>query len=219
MAEIIRLKPFEPVAILPLQSRAVGTYDQKIWAEGGALLSTLFVQSVSPGASISAQYYDVSLGDDFGEQMLMGRHDTITTALQSHKMLMTRFYSKPYVRVTVSGGSAIFGLFLAITTPTPDGDYGYGETRTFIGSVNQVTAVNLPSTPGRVIQGFSVKAASDQSASHRLLFSMDGGTTYIPLSPGQAFAMAPRGDIRQIKLIAGSNHTVSYEVVLNLGQY
>lgn len=219
MAEIIRLKPFEPVAILPLQSRAAGTYDQKIWAEGAGLLSTLFVQSVSAGASVSAAYYDVSLGDDLGEQMLMGRHDTITTALQSHKILMTRFYSKPYVRVTVTGGTAIFGLFVAITTPTSDNDYGYGETRTFVGSVDQITAVDLPATPGRVIQGFSVKAATDQSSNHRLTFSMDGGLTYLPLSPGQAFSLAPRGDIRQIKLIAGSNHTVDYEVVMNLGQY
>jgi hypothetical protein len=219
MAEIIRLKPFEPVGILPLQSRAAGVYDQRLWAEGAGLLSTLFVQSIDAGASISAAYYDVSLGDDLGEQMLLGRHDTITSNLQSHKILMTRFYSKPYVRVTLTGGSAIFGVFVAITNPTSDNDYGFGETRTFVGSVDSITAIDLPATPGRVIQGFSVKASSDQGGSHRLAFSMDGGLTYLPLSPGQAFSLAPRGDLRQIRLIAGSNHTVQYEVVMNLGQY
>ena len=214
--QLIRLQPYEPYAAIPLATRGVGTYSQKLWAEGSGLLSTLFVQSVDPGASVKVTYYDVSLGDEYGEQMLLSRHDTITTNLQSHKIMVTRFHSKPYMVAEVVGGSATFGVFVSLSEANPDADYYAGKTLTFTGEILQNEEIFLPANPERVIQGFSVRCSSDQGSSHRLAFSMDGGLNYITLSPGQAFSLAPRGDLRQLRLKA-SNHVVIYEVVMNMG--
>lgn len=217
MAQLIRLQPYEAYAAIPLATRGVGTYTQKLWAEGSGILSTLFVQSVDPGASVKVTYYDVSLGDDLGEQMLLARHDTITTNLQSHKIMVTRFHSKPYMVAEVTGGSATFGVFASLSEANPDADYYAGKTLTFTGELIAPAEIDLPATPERVIQGFSVRCNQDQSNSHRLLFSIDGGLNYIILAPGQAFSLAPRGDLRQLRLKSENNHTVLYEVVMNMG--
>jgi hypothetical protein len=114
MAQTIKLKPYEAITALPLQNRTAGTYSQNLWAEGQALLSTVFVQSIDVGATVTVTYYDRSLGDDLGEEMLIGRHDVLSSGMQSNKKLFTRFHNKPFIRAVVSGGSATFGIYISI---------------------------------------------------------------------------------------------------------
>jgi len=211
--ELIKLRPYQAVAALELSERQAGTYREHLWAEGQAILSTVFVQSITAGARLRVRYLDQSLGEAFHEAMELGGHEVITSSLTSNKTLITRFHNQPTVVCEVIGGSATFGVFISMVDATADADFGFGKTLTFCDAVG-TAQVFLPPTAGQKVQGLSVRCSIDQPTSKRLLFSLDGGEKFIKLAPGEAFSLAPRGDLRQIIVKSLADQT-SYEVVLN----
>ena len=64
----VRFKRDETNCILSLRTLAPGTYQVKIDMMGDALLSTLYVKSMDVGASVEVEYFDFTLGGDFGEE-------------------------------------------------------------------------------------------------------------------------------------------------------
>lgn len=213
MSELLKLRPYEAVAAFQLAERDAGTYKVTLWAEGQAILSTVFVQSVSPGASVKVRYVDQSLGEAFNEAMELGAHDEITEDLTSNKKLITRFHARPTVVCEVVGGPVNFGVFLSMVEATADADYGFGKTVSYVGSVG-TTEKTVPPEAGQSVQGLSVRCSIDQATSKRLLFSLDGGENFIRLAPGEAFAIAPRGNVKQIHLKSVADQT-NYEVIIN----
>lgn len=213
VSELLKLRHYQAVAAFELEARGPGIYREPLWAEGQAILSTVFVQALSPGASVSVRYVDKSLGEAFNEQMDLGGHETITEALSSNKTLITRFHNQPTVVAEVTGGSATFGVFVSMVDATADSDFGFGRTLTFC-DVAGTSNVLLPPSPGPKVQGLSIRCSIDQPNTKRLLFSIDGGQKFIRLAPGEAFSLAPRGDLKQIIVKSLSDQT-AYEVVLN----
>jgi len=112
--EILRLGLYESKAILPLISRGPGTFTQKMFTEGNSILSTVFVQSLDVGASVSVKYYDFTTGGDVGESYLLQSHETIVSSLTDDRQLITKMHNKPYVVATVTGGNAIFGVYVTV---------------------------------------------------------------------------------------------------------
>lgn len=213
MSDLLKLRPYQAVAAFELSVRQPGTYREHLWAEGQAILSTVFVQHLSSGAAVRVRYVDQSLGEAFNEQMDLGGHETITEALSSNKTLITRFHNQPSVVCEVTGGSASFGVFVSMVDATADSDFGFGRTETYCAAVGPAEEL-VPPVPGQRVQGLSIRCAIDQATSKRLLFSLDGGESFIRLAPGEAFSLSPRGDLRQILLKSLADQT-NYEVVLN----
>lgn len=112
--EIFRLALYESKILMPLVSRGPGVYIQKMHTEGNSILSTLFVESLDTGASVYAEYFDFGVGGEVGEAVFLHAHDIVSTAVTSDRQLVTKMHNKPYIRVTVTGGSVIFGVYITV---------------------------------------------------------------------------------------------------------
>lgn len=210
---IIRLIPNETTAILELSERTPGTYYQSIVADGNALVSTLYVDGLSPGATCLVTFDDVGLSERPDDIVALGSHE-IMTAVGVSKTSLTRFHNRPRVKALVTGGNVTFGLWMTLKSESiSDIQFGLGATSVFTGATPTSGTIPIVGTNGKQIQQLSIRCAIDQSNSHRLLVSIDNGVNFIKLAPGEAFSVAPRGGITQI-LIGGNSHAVLYEIVI-----
>jgi|GEM_PF-4374851 len=210
-----KLRPNETVAIKELSPRAPGTYYESLWAEGNALVSTVFVESLDPGASILVTFEDMGLSENQSDKVWLGGHEILNQANAISKTSITRFHNRPRIKTVISGGNVTYGQWLTLKTEAvSDIQFGLGKTTVYTGATTVGQLAALPEVAAQPIQQLSIRCAIDQSNSHRLLFSIDGQTNWIKLAPGEAFSVAPRGEIRQIHLDGGASHSVSYEVII-----
>jgi hypothetical protein len=115
MAEdILRFSQYESKAIVPLATRAVGVYEQKIAIAGNSLLSSVFVEFSDPGAAVLVQYYDSSTGSDAGEEYFLNAHDSMSNPISTTRILVSNLHDKPFVRCTVTGGNIRFGVYATV---------------------------------------------------------------------------------------------------------
>ena len=99
MAEdILRFGQYESKAIVPLATRDPGVYEQKLAIAGNSLLSSVFVQSVGIGASVTVEYFDFSTGFDVGEEYNLGSHDPVSSSATTNRILISNLHDKPVVR-------------------------------------------------------------------------------------------------------------------------
>jgi len=212
---LFRLRPNETVAVKELSATPAGTYYNQLWADGNAIVSTVFVESLDPGASIMVTFEDVGLSDSPADKVWLGGHEILNTANAISKTSITRFHNKPRIKTVIAGGSVIYGQWVTLKTEAiSDIQFGLGKTSVFTGSTNIGQIASIPESAGQPIQQLSIRCAIDQQNTHRLQFSIDGQINWIKLAPGEAFSIAPRGEIRQIHLDGGGTHSVSYEVVI-----
>jgi hypothetical protein len=109
----IRLELFETVASVPLATYSSGTFERRLFPQGNALLSTLFVHDISIGATISVSYRETTIGEQFGEDSILKSHTT-PAAGTSDKIIVPKIHNKPRVVVTVTGGTATFGVYTTV---------------------------------------------------------------------------------------------------------
>jgi len=212
---LFRLRPNETVAVKELSATPAGTYYNQLWAEGNAIVSTVFVESLDPGASIMVTFEDVGLSESSADKVWLGGHEILNNANAISKTSITRFHNKPRIKTVISGGSVTYGQWVTLKTEAiSDIQFGLGKTTVFTGSTTASQLTAIPSSEGQPIQQLSIRCAIDQVNSKRLRFSIDGQTNWIKLAPGEAFSVAPRGEIRQIHLDGGANDSVFYEVVI-----
>lgn len=213
MSPVIRLRQNETVAIYELASRPTGTYYQNLVADGNAIVSTLYVDSVDPGATVRVTFEDIGLSEKPGDMITLGSHEIMTEAGSVSKTSITRFHNRPRVKVVVSGGNVTFGHWVTLKTEAiSDIQFGLGKTTVFTGTTPTTGNVTIEGPGQKTIQQLSIRCAIDQNNGHRLLFSLDN-TNFIKLAPGEAFSVAPRGDLTQI-LITSNGHEVAYEIVI-----
>lgn len=112
--EIIKLSLFETRAVVPLRTLSPGTYTQRLLTQGNSILSTVFVESIDVGASISVRYFDFTTGELALEQYDLGTHTTITTAPNWNRILIPRIHDKPVVEITIAGGNVRFGVYVSV---------------------------------------------------------------------------------------------------------
>jgi len=110
-----RMKTFDTLAPFELDTRAPGTYSEQLLIEGNSLLSTLFVESCDPGASILVSYWDSTTGTEVGEEYHLIDHKILTEP-GSDRITVTRIHNKPNIRVVVSGGNARFGIYITVVS-------------------------------------------------------------------------------------------------------
>ncbi len=218
MADLFKLRRNETVAITELATRGPGTYVQPLWAEGNALVSTLFVEALDPGASISVSFEDQGMSDLAQDVVPLGGHEVITAPLRASKTSVTRFHNRPRIRTVVSGGRVTWGQWLTLKDEyVPITATNSGETLVYTGTMTPGEVAAFPPSPDKVIQQLSVRAVTDQASAPRLKVSLDGQANWLTLSPGEIFAIMPRGELRQI-FVDGLTNATAYEVILLIGQ-
>jgi hypothetical protein len=120
MALSIILNTFESLPPLPLESRGPGTYGEVNQIIGNSILSSVFVKSISAGATLKVNYYDTSAGTtDDGERFDLVGHDliddTITTPY-TNRITVTRIHNKPILEAIVTGGTVEFGVYFTVVS-------------------------------------------------------------------------------------------------------
>ncbi len=107
-----RLGMFESKILVSLQSITDDVLIQRCTSEGNSILSTLFVKSMSPGATLEVLYYDTGVGEEDGEEYFLAEHTT-PDALGSDRILVTRMHNKPVLKATVTG-TVEFGVYITV---------------------------------------------------------------------------------------------------------
>lgn len=116
VGEIIRLGLYDTKPVIPLMTLGAGTHTQRLLCQGNSLLSTLVVESLDVGASITVRYWDYGAGDAIGERYDLAAHTTITAPaiIPPDRLLVTRVHDKPTIEVEITGGSVRFGVYLTV---------------------------------------------------------------------------------------------------------
>jgi len=115
---VIQLDAFQSDAWLKLEARGPGTYIQIGEVMAGAVLSSVFVESMDSGASLKVNYFDATTGAAVGERFDLKSHDLIT-APGSNRIMVVRHHNRLGCEAIVTGGNAIFSVYV---TGLPNAD-------------------------------------------------------------------------------------------------
>lgn len=101
--------------------RAPGTYTQVGETVGNSILSSVFIESIDPGATLKINYYDTTTGAQVGERFDLNGHDLITDAvapLTTLRILVTRIHHRVVAEAIVTGGNIKFSLYATVVSST-----------------------------------------------------------------------------------------------------
>lgn len=221
MSSLITLTKNDTTAVYSLAQRGPGTYYQDLWAQDNAILSSVYVDSLDPGASITVTFIDVGLSGRPLDATDLVSHGTITAAGSVNKKNVSGFHNGPRVKTVIAGGNVTYGHWVTLKSESLQavaaGGGGSSEqpgiTTVYTGTTSPNIVSVLPAVAGNRILNLSVAAAIDQNNAHRLQVSIDAMANWIRLAPGDSFSIAPKGEIKQIYIDGGSDG-VAYELVL-----
>lgn len=115
---LIRLALYESKDIVPVQTLAPDTYTFPLQPEGNSLLSSLFLKSADPGATVKVNFWDFGPGDGDqpGERVDLQSHQLFTDAdfPATDRIIVTAMHNKPRVEVIVTGGSVEVGVYVTV---------------------------------------------------------------------------------------------------------
>lgn len=117
----IRLDLYESRVVVPIQLFAAGTYTFRQSPAGNSVLSTLWVKTVSGGATVTVNVWEPgpSGGETPGQRIDLGSHAVISTSDTSDRTLFTRIHDKIFIEVVVAGGSAELGVYMTTVSDFP----------------------------------------------------------------------------------------------------
>lgn len=116
----INLRRAESNAIAKLSVFPPGTTKRPFTVEGNSVLSTIYVQSLDPGATVKLNYYQVSTGVDGTERIELTGHSVISSVDIdpefgfSEQRTITRIHTTLYAELVVTGGSAQLGILVSV---------------------------------------------------------------------------------------------------------
>lgn len=96
--------------LVKLDTLGPGTYLYRLDIKGNSLLSTLYVKAKDAGATINAEYYDVTTGENFGEETFLKKHLDIAAG-ETDRILISNLHNKPVMRLVIAGGNVEFSVF------------------------------------------------------------------------------------------------------------
>lgn len=106
----------QSLALVDLSTRGPGTYRVKLDMTGNSILSTLFVESADPGASVQVNYYDFTTGDQVGEQNALRSHISLSAPLATDKILVSNAHDKVVLEAVITGGNVRFSVYGTIVS-------------------------------------------------------------------------------------------------------
>jgi hypothetical protein len=107
---ITQLDAFQSDAWLKLETRGVGTYIQIGEIMAGALLSSIFIESMDSGATLKVNYFDATTGAAVGERFELKGHDLLS-APGSDRIMVTRHHNRVGCEAIVTGGNIKFSVY------------------------------------------------------------------------------------------------------------
>lgn len=120
------LGEFETKTLLEVEPRGPGTYPVKMMVRCNSLLSSIYIKAADAGATIKANYFDTTTGDEFtGERYDLSSHLPYgpANAGETHRLLVTKIHNKPQLEVIVTGGNVEFGVYAtAVSSSASDVD-------------------------------------------------------------------------------------------------
>lgn len=101
--------------LIPLSNRVAGSDSVLVRLRANSILSSVFVKSADPGASLTVVWTQTTSGtfeEDGEQQLLESEHTTFTIADigNTQTRLITRIHHKPVVTWTLTGGAMEFGV-------------------------------------------------------------------------------------------------------------
>lgn len=96
--------------LIKLGTLGPGTYKYRINMRGNSLLSTLYVKSKDPGATVSGYYYDVTTGENFGEETFLKNHNDVAAG-ETDRIFVSNLHNKPVLSLVITGGNVEFSVF------------------------------------------------------------------------------------------------------------
>lgn len=111
---LYRLNLYDSLAILPIQVLAPGVKVLGVAPFGNSILSTLWVKTLDPGASVTVNWYDYCMDQESypGARVNLGSHPSISVADKSSRLIVTQIHNKCFAEVIVTGGNAEAGIFV-----------------------------------------------------------------------------------------------------------
>lgn len=112
-----KLALYESRNLVDVQTLGVGVYEQRFTVEGNAILTTLTVFQIDLGANILVEYLDYTQGSETQTEnyLPLNAHPLMTGAGAS-KILVPRIHNKPFLRVTITGGTVMFGIYASVNS-------------------------------------------------------------------------------------------------------
>ncbi len=112
------LKLHENEATVRLAARGPGETTEQLSSKPGALLVSVFVDDIDPGASLTVELFDASTGQDEGEALPLPSPDPIT-APGVYRMIVPVTHGKAFAVTTIAGGDVTYGLYVSVLSGTP----------------------------------------------------------------------------------------------------
>jgi hypothetical protein len=119
---VINLDQFETSELLEFATRSDGTYKAQMMIRGNSILSSVFVKSVSPGATLKVNYFDTTSGtEQLSERFDLNGHALITDADvgKTFRIVVSRIHNKPIIEAVVTGGTIEFGVYVTVVSDFP----------------------------------------------------------------------------------------------------
>lgn len=113
----ISLREFDTDTLSPLGVRGAGTDKILLKISGNSILSSVFIKSISVGATLDVKYYQTTgATEDDGEKQALNSHAQFTPADNgiTNTILVTRVHNKPFLEVTVTGGTAEYAIYATV---------------------------------------------------------------------------------------------------------
>jgi hypothetical protein len=115
------LNEFQTLALIPLESRTADTYFRLASISGNSILSSVFVKSMDPGATLFVRYWDTTTGGESSEQYPLGEHRIVLPGMlgvkgYTDRETFTRIHDKVFCEVVVSGGAVEFGVYVTVVS-------------------------------------------------------------------------------------------------------
>jgi len=114
----ITIGRYQTIDVIPLETYAPGTIVKTMEIRGNAILSTIFIKSADPGATVKVNYFQTTSGTiDVSERLELAGHPLKDGAdvLLSSQIIVTRIHNKPVVEYIVTGGDIEFGVYITVT--------------------------------------------------------------------------------------------------------
>jgi len=117
---VIILDEFQSSPYFRLEELGPGIYSQISEIRGNSILSSIFVESCDPGATLQVNYYDTTTGASSGERYDLAQHDLITDADVggTFRILVGKIHRRVVAEVIITGGNIKFSVYATAVTST-----------------------------------------------------------------------------------------------------
>lgn len=123
LPSVVQLDLYDSSELILLDTYPSGTYRQLSEIRGNSILSTVFVDQIDAGASLTVNYYDFTTGRSLGERFDLATHGSITSAdvptPTSFRLIVPRIHNAVVCEAILTGGSAKFSVYVTCVADFP----------------------------------------------------------------------------------------------------